>query len=70
MLSIVLSKEAYSSKEAIDAIHPAAGTPLFTAAWAGELEIVSALLEKGADPNLLWNEHLPLQAALNGIKNH
>ena len=67
MLNLILSKEVYSKKEAIDMFHPKLGTALWAGSLWGHLEIVSALLERGANPNVYHGDYMPLKLALEGM---
>ncbi|KAF9461248.1 hypothetical protein BDZ94DRAFT_1168109 [Collybia nuda] len=60
----ILTENKFSVEEAINNCHPSVGTALWAATLCCNLEVVSALLEKGANPNLAFNGITPLKIAL------
>jgi ankyrin repeat protein len=68
MVVHILSEKTYCTTEAIDNCHPIVGTALWAATLRCNLEVVSALLEKKATPNLAFEGITPLKIALEA--NH
>lgn len=64
MVADILTEKMFSTDETINNCHPSVGTALWAAALRCNSEVVSALLEKGADPNLAFKGITPLTVAL------
>ncbi|TFK42008.1 hypothetical protein BDQ12DRAFT_762037 [Crucibulum laeve] len=60
--------DVYCTSEAINLFHPHLGTALWAAVRWCNLELVSALLGKGADPNTSFKENTPLKLAIIGLE--
>lgn len=63
MVRHILSVERYSRAEVLNAWHPTIGTALGAAAALGNLEVASALIDKGADVALESSNLTPLAIA-------
>lgn len=64
MVADILTEKTFSTDEMINNCHPSIGTALWAATFRCNLEVVSALLEKGANPNLPFQGITPLTLAL------